>query len=68
VVDAEPGAGPAEPGHHLVDDEEDTVSAADVGDGRPIIVGRNRRSQGGSAHRLGDEGRHVSPGDDLLLE
>ena len=70
VVEPEPAAGPAEPGHHLVRDQQDPVRPADLGDRRPVALrrlnGRERRSH----DRLGDEGgnRVRSRGRDHLIE
>ena len=57
MVDAEPSPRPAEPGHHLVRDQEDAVTPAHLGDGRPVVVGRDGRREGGAGDGLGDEGR-----------
>jgi hypothetical protein len=57
VVDPEPAPGPAEPRHHLVGDEQDAVAAADLGDQRPVVVGRDDGRERGPDDRLGDERR-----------
>jgi hypothetical protein len=63
VIHAEPAAGPAEPGHHLVGDEQHAVAAADVGDRPPVPVGRLDRGQRRTNDRLGDErGDGAGPG------
>ena len=47
--------GPAEAGHDLVGDEQDAVSRADLGDRRPVVVGRDDSPEGGPDDRLGEE-------------
>ena len=56
VVEPEPAAGPAEAGHHLVGDEQDPVGPADLGDGRPVALGRLNGREGRPDDRFGDEG------------
>ena len=55
MIEAEPAAGPSEAGHHLVGDEQDAVAAADLGDQRPVAVGRDHGRQRRANDRLGDE-------------
>ncbi len=55
VVDAEPSPGATEPGHDLVGDQENAVAPADLGDGRPVVVGRDGGGQRRTGDRLGDE-------------
>jgi hypothetical protein len=43
MVEAEPAPGPTEAGHHLVGDQQDAVARADLGDRRPVVVGRDDR-------------------------
>ena len=70
VVEPEPAAGPAEPGHDLVGDEQDPMGPADLGDRRPIALrrlhGRERRPD----DRFGDKGgdRVGSRGGDQAIE
>ena len=56
VLVAPAGAGAAEPGHHLVGDEQDVVAPADLGDGAPVVVGRREAGAGGAGDRLEHEG------------
>ena len=39
---------------------EHAVAAADLGDARPVAVGRDERARGRAADRLGDEGGDAS--------
>ena len=57
VIQPEPAAGPTEPGHHLVGDEQDAVAPTDVGDRRPVPVGGHCGGQRGPHDGLTDEGR-----------
>ncbi len=59
VLVGEEFAGPAEGGHHLVEDEEDAVFLADPLDDHEIFIGRNHRAGGGAADGFGHEGGHV---------
>jgi hypothetical protein len=70
VVAGEPAAGAAESGHDLVGDDQHPVAAADLGDRRPVVVGRDGRPQAGPGDRLGHERGHRARrrGEDLLLE
>ena len=68
MVDSEPGPGSSESGHHLIDDQKDAVSATDLGDRWPIVLGWYRGTEGGAPHRLGNEGRDIPSSDDLLLQ
>src|SRR6266545_5597338 len=54
VVAGEPAPGAAEAGHDLVGDQQHAVAAADVGDRRPVVVGRDGGAEGGAGDRLGD--------------
>ena len=57
VVEAEHAARPAEPGDHLVDDQEDAVAGADVAQRREVaVVGHLDRLP--ERDRLGDHGGH----------
>ena len=58
MVKTEPAAGPSEAGHHLVGDQQHAVSRADLGDRRPVVVGRHDRAEGGADDRLGEERGH----------
>ena len=58
VIEREPAPGSPEAGHDLVGDEQHAVPAADVGDGRPVAVGRDDRGQRRADDRLGDERGH----------
>ena len=60
MVDPEPAPGPAEPGHHLVGDEQHAMPPADVRDRRPVAVGRDGGGQRGADDRLRDERRDVA--------
>ncbi len=53
-------AGPPEPGHHLVGDQQHAVPAADPDDGRPVVVRWDAGAQRGARDRLGDERRHLA--------
>ena len=61
VGHAEPLAGPPEPGHHLVRDEQRAVPPADVGDRGPVAARRLDGGERGPDDRLGDE-RGDGPG------
>ena len=52
---ARPGAGAAEAGHHLVRDQQDAVTVADLAHQRHEVVGRHDHPAG-AEHRLHDEG------------
>jgi hypothetical protein len=63
VVAAEPAAGAAEAGHHLVGHQQHAMGTADLGHGRPVVVRRHGRAERGPGHRLGHERRHrLGPG------
>ena len=66
MIDPEPAAGAAEAGHHLVGDEQHTVTPADIGDGRPVVVGRDGGGQRGADDGLGHE-RGDRPGARLAI-
>ena len=55
MVEAEPAPGPTEAGHHLVGDQQDAVARADLGDRRPVVVGRHDRPERGADDRFGQE-------------
>ena len=57
VVEAEPGPGPPEAGHHLVGDQEHAVAPADLGDPRPVVIRWDGGRQCRADDRLGDECR-----------
>jgi hypothetical protein len=59
VLDGEVAAGAAEPGHHLVGDEEDTVAVADLPDAGQVARGSGDGPERGADDRLGDEGGDV---------
>ena len=58
VVDAEPRARAAEPGHDLVGDHQDAVRAADLDDRGPVVVAGHRGAERRAGDGLRDEGRH----------
>ena len=55
VVGGEPGAHPAEPGDHLVEDQQRAVLVAQPAGLGEVAVDR-REDAGGALHRLGDHG------------
>ena len=59
VLDREPVAGAAEPGDHLVGDQQHLVAVAHLPHGRQIAVGQRHRRARRTGHRLDDERRHV---------
>ncbi len=50
-------AGAPEAGHHFVGDQQHAVPAADLGETRPVLVGRNQRASGRADDGLCDDGR-----------
>ena len=55
----EPGAGPAHPGHHLVEADQEPVPLPPLGQPLPEPGGRRVGGQGGGADRLAEESRNV---------
>src|SRR5262249_19613169 len=62
------GAGTPHAAHHLIEDEQDTVSIADVADALEIAWHRRDRAQGGADDRLGDKRDDVATAEFIDLD
>ncbi len=59
MLAGEEAAGAAGAAHHLVMDQQHTVTRADLADAPVVAGGRDQRAGREAAHRLQDEGEHA---------